>query len=145
MKNCCGSWVWWSVLLFGIFCFHKLMRKKIRMRMMMKVSLLYCLEMQGTDFLLFCYQETKLDHMLCRETTLHIFISLPLPPWFVKCQLISGPSAPIRANSSLAPSQWEMLLQSNTVSHWLGANLESALPSTLLQGNCLSNWYTIFS
>ena len=27
----------------------------------------------------------------------------------------------------LAPSQWKTSLQSNTVSHWLGANLESAL------------------
>ena len=33
-----------------------------------------------------------------------------------------------RADSRLAPSQWETSLQSNTVSHWLGANLESALP-----------------
>ena len=32
-----------------------------------------------------------------------------------------------KADSRLAPSQWEMLLQSNAVSHWLGANLESAL------------------
>ena len=32
-----------------------------------------------------------------------------------------------RADSRLAPSQWEMALQSNAVSHWLGANLESAL------------------
>ena len=31
------------------------------------------------------------------------------------------------ADSMLAPSQWETSLQSNTVSHWLGANLESAL------------------
>ena len=31
-----------------------------------------------------------------------------------------------RADSRLAPSQWEML-QSNVTSHWLGANLESAL------------------
>ena len=31
------------------------------------------------------------------------------------------------ANSEFAPGQWEMSLQSNTVSHWLGANLESAL------------------
>ena len=31
------------------------------------------------------------------------------------------------ADSRLAPSQWETLLQSNTVSHWLGASLESAL------------------
>ena len=31
------------------------------------------------------------------------------------------------ADSRLAPSQWETSLQSNVVSHWLGANLESAL------------------
>ena len=33
----------------------------------------------------------------------------------------------IKADSRLAPSQWEMSLQSNVISHWLGANLESAL------------------
>ena len=32
-----------------------------------------------------------------------------------------------RADSKLAPSQWEMALQSNAISHWLGPNLESAL------------------
>ena len=32
-----------------------------------------------------------------------------------------------RADSTLAPSQWETSLQSNAVSHWLGANLKSAL------------------
>ena len=31
------------------------------------------------------------------------------------------------ADSKFALSQWETSLQSNTVSHWLGANLESAL------------------
>ena len=31
------------------------------------------------------------------------------------------------ADSRLAPSQWETSLQRNAVSHWLGANLESAL------------------
>ena len=31
-----------------------------------------------------------------------------------------------RADSRLAPSQWETVLQCNAVSHWLGANLESA-------------------
>ena len=35
---------------------------------------------------------------------------------------------PIRADCRLAPSQWETSLQSNAVSHWLGTNLESALP-----------------
>ena len=33
----------------------------------------------------------------------------------------------LRADSRLAPSQWETSLHSNAVSHWLGANLESAL------------------
>ena len=33
----------------------------------------------------------------------------------------------IRTDSRLAPSQWETSLQGNAVSHWLGANLESAL------------------
>ena len=32
-----------------------------------------------------------------------------------------------RADPRFAASQWETVLQSNTVSHWLGANLESAL------------------
>ena len=33
-----------------------------------------------------------------------------------------------RADSKFAPSQWETSLQSNAVSHWLGANLKSARP-----------------
>ena len=32
-----------------------------------------------------------------------------------------------RADSRIVPSQWEMALLCNNVSHWLGANLESAL------------------
>ena len=32
-----------------------------------------------------------------------------------------------RADSQFAPSQWDTSLQSNAISHWLGANLESAL------------------
>ena len=36
-----------------------------------------------------------------------------------------------RADSRFAPSQWEMPLHSNGVSHWLGANLESALKPCL--------------
>ena len=32
-----------------------------------------------------------------------------------------------RADSRFAPSKWEKSLQSNAVSHWLGASLESAL------------------
>ena len=32
-----------------------------------------------------------------------------------------------RADARLAPSQWETLLQSHTISHWLGTHLESVL------------------
>ena len=32
-----------------------------------------------------------------------------------------------RADSRFVPSQWETLLQSNAIPHWLGANLESAV------------------
>ena len=36
----------------------------------------------------------------------------------------------LRADSRFAPSQWEKSLQSKAVSHWLGANQESALQSS---------------
>ena len=42
-----------------------------------------------------------------------------------------------RADSRLAPNQWETSLQSNPVSHWLGANLESALISMTDSGSFL--------
>ena len=51
-----------------------------------------------------------------------------------------------RADSRFAPSQWETSLQSKAVSHWLGANLESAsrfAPSqweTSLQSKAVSHW-----
>ena len=41
----------------------------------------------------------------------------------------------IRADSRFAPSQWETALQSNAVSHWLGANLESALHYSCVNSN----------
>ena len=49
-----------------------------------------------------------------------------------------------RADSGLAPSQWETSLQSNAVSHWLSASPESRIaPSqweTSLQSNAVSHW-----
>ena len=42
---------------------------------------------------------------------------------------VSGDCWHHRAHSRLAPSQWETSLQSNTISPWLGTNLESALTS----------------
>ena len=44
-----------------------------------------------------------------------------------------------RADSRLAPSQWETSLHSNAVSHWLGAKLESALLISLEQGIPFNN------
>ena len=38
-----------------------------------------------------------------------------------------GPGLSTNEGTGFAPSQWETSLQSNAVSHWLGANLESAL------------------
>ena len=51
----------------------------------------------------------------------------------------------IRADPRVVPSQWETSLQSNAVSHWLGANLESALdhgpnPVELLITGIEKNW-----
>ena len=50
----------------------------------------------------------------------------------------------LRADSMLAPSQWETSLQSNTVTHWLGTNLESALMSFYFQPSVVGagEWLT---
>ena len=46
--------------------------------------------------------------------------------WSIRCFWIA-PAIYIRADSRFVPSQWETSLQSNTYSHWLTVNLESAL------------------
>ena len=48
-----------------------------------------------------------------------------------------------RADSSFAPSQWETVLQSNAVSHWLVASLESALHFIFFQCSsaCIECWF----
>ena len=50
-----------------------------------------------------------------------------------------------RVDSRLAPNQWEKPLQSNAVSHWLGANLKSALhqsdPSSTWAPGDMMAWY----
>ena len=45
----------------------------------------------------------------------------------IKLQYCNYTYCRIRAGSRLCAGQWETSLQSNAVSHWLGANLESAL------------------
>ena len=46
---------------------------------------------------------------------------------FVKSLTIRYNLHKSRAETRIAPSQWEMSLQSNAISHWLGTNLESTL------------------
>ena len=46
----------------------------------------------------------------------------------------SGGNDVLSPDYRFPPSQLEMLLQSNTVSHWLGANLESALHAARTPG-----------
>ena len=43
--------------------------------------------------------------------------------------IVSSATAILRADSKFAPSQWETALLCNGISYWLGANLESVLPS----------------
>ena len=45
-----------------------------------------------------------------------------------------------RADSRLAPSQWETSLQSNAIFHWLGAHLESALSYDYSTLYFVENW-----
>ena len=49
-----------------------------------------------------------------------------------------------RADSRLVPSPWETLLQSNAFSHWLGANLDSALLYSLTVLFILRKWNLMF-
>ena len=71
-----------------------------------------------------CMGYPKLGHLTLTVSFLRIWektdciITAPLCIWWNYIRF--------RADSRLAPSQWEPLLQSNAVSHWLGANLESA-------------------
>ena len=46
-----------------------------------------------------------------------------------------------RAVSRFAPSQWETALLCNDVSHWLGANLESALMKYVDRRHCTWGFY----
>ena len=60
-------------------------------------------------------------------------------PWCIQLPQFSHG---IRADSSFAPSQWEMALLCNHSSHWLGANLESFLRYSVA---CLPSVYVYLS
>ena len=53
--------------------------------------------------------------------------NLQLSRFIQQTLMFCGATTRCRADSRLAPSQWEMSLQSNAISHWLGAKLERAL------------------
>ena len=48
-----------------------------------------------------------------------------------------------RADSGLAPSQWEMLLQSNSFSHWLGANYSQPWDTIVLENSLASDRWEV--
>ena len=59
--------------------------------------------------------------------TLNCPPSLHINPSFHHAVYLMDVTGAGRADSRFTPSQWETSLQSNAVSHWLGANLVSAL------------------
>ena len=61
----------------------------------------------------FHFQENTLENAVCKLSSV-LFLGVNVLRVY-------------RADSRLAPSQWETLLPSNVVSHWLGASLGSAL------------------
>ena len=62
-----------------------------------------------------------------------------IPPTTLLC----GGIRTLRTYSKFAPSQWEMALLCNAISHWLGANLESALTlESILPWNIYSVKYS---
>ena len=80
---------------------------------------------------------TKVDNNFTVKTGYNMFsfwnilkIDTPIAypwGWAMGCLLWDQSMIYIRADSRLSPSQWETSLQSYAISHWLGANLESAL------------------
>ena len=72
---------------------------------------------------MFCGTHLREIPQKCSKISL-LYMSLKFTD--VRLQLHLG-AGKYRADSRLALSQWQTSLQSNAASHWLGANLESAL------------------
>ena len=64
----------------------------------------------------------------CIVSTIRMYASLPGRLSFCKLLIITD-----RADSRFAPSQRQTVLLCNDLSHWLGANLESALTFTAIE------------
>ena len=67
-----------------------------------------------TEFIYSLYSEEGKGQFNCRMNVLGHMQQVRTGSWY-------------RADSRLAPSQWETALLCNDVSHWLGSSLESAL------------------
>ena len=67
--------------------------------------------------------------LLWRNTKCVLYSDIDIVFGMVHCSAdgYNGMFTSFRADSRFAPNQWETWLQSNAVSHWLGAYLESAL------------------
>ena len=93
------------------------------------VSWVSCWIYQLSKYQSSCEICTHVWTALCLQMALHHAVQGHqqdqwLPSW--GCVYVQGRHT---ADSRLALSQWESSIQSNTVSHWLGANFESALHS----------------
>ena len=73
----------------------------------------------------------------CHKVKKRFMCDFYLEVWFLP--LISYP----RADSRLVPSQWEMPLQSNAISHWLGTNLEWALYPMWWSVSVVGSWWHV--
>ena len=58
---------------------------------------------------------------MLRMVSIKPWLVMTQPMRYTQCRHVT------RADHRFAPSQWDTSLQSNTISHWLGTNLESAL------------------
>ena len=102
----------------------------------------------------FCRLDYKNSHCFIQDTLYYLYDSVTYVqvnldhPWFKYWLVTYVPGiiqANIRADSRLAPSQWEASLQSNGVSHGLGANLESVPNIGLSLIGCVGKIQSKFS
>ena len=120
-----GSWYGRRVWALGLVMIHEIGRSVI----IVCGNSLWHLQHQATASTLMTNQQLGLwesdewDFLQNRNIFIHeIYFKIgTFLPWGW-CVILK-----FRADTRLAPSQWETALQSNAVSHWMGGNLVSAL------------------
>ena len=84
----------------------------------------------------FPWQQTQMNQLWVQQLSMWRLRRKPsqwtrIPAWlkvqYTFCHIVQKLVRSFRADSRFAPHQWETVLLCNNVSHWLGANLESAL------------------